>query len=129
MSAKLESRTIMGHNAAQTDSDVTKRIRSICGDGRYSSRSASVGFTFHARQAVMKAAASAAAVRNHCGRRDGRRIGGSDPEQLALDEPAESGNARKRNGNADADHDDGVAQDEPDRSKRRRWKSGPLLGS
>jgi hypothetical protein len=51
---------------------------------------------------------------DHSGRGDRRRIGGGDAEQLGLDELAEGGDARERNGHTGGDHDDGVAQDEAD---------------
>src|SRR5215470_3951135 len=42
------------------------------------------------------------------------RVSRSDAEQLGLDELAESGHARQRNGDAGGDHDDGIAQHEAD---------------
>src|SRR5258708_2061493 len=41
---------------------------------------------------------------------NGRRIGGSDAEQLRLNELTEGGDTRERDGNADGDHGDGIAQ-------------------
>ena len=59
---------------------------------------------------------------DQCGGGDGRGIGGSDAEQLGLDELAEGGDARERDGHADGDHGDGVAQDEADGGSARGAK-------
>ena len=94
----------------------------FCGDRPYSSRRASVGLTFEARHAGMNAAASAPAARTSGGGGDGRGVGSSDAEQLGLDELAERGDARERDGHAGGDHGDGVAQDEADSGSARRAK-------
>jgi hypothetical protein len=53
---------------------------------------------------------------------NGGGISGSDAEQLRIDELAEGGDARQREGHAGGDHDDGIAQDESDGGSARGAK-------
>ena len=55
---------------------------------------------------------------DQCGGGDGPGIGGSEAEQLGLEELAEGSDAGKRDGHADGDHGEGVVQSEADGRNR-----------
>src|SRR6202163_2707832 len=101
---------------------MSNRLEMFCGDRPYSSRRASVGLTFEARHAGMKAAARAPAARTIAAAAMVAGSVGVTPNNCDWTSLPRAVDARERDGQADGDHDDGVAQDESDGGSARGAK-------